>query len=231
MRMLFIAGAGTDVGKTHVTAGLISTLREKGRAVEAIKPLVSGFDPEDWAESDPGRLLRALGRPLALETLQAISPWRYRAPLSPDMAASREGGVIDFPAITSFCLQRMAAPGEGLLLVEGVGGVMSPISPVTTNLDWMLALGAPVLLVGGSYLGSISHTLTAAHVIRTAGLSVLGIVASQSAGADTPFDETLASLERLSGLPVTGVRRDQSSGAWAPRLVAWLDEFGRRLHA
>ncbi len=222
MPALFVAGAGTDVGKTHVTAGLIRALRAQGRPVEALKPLVSGFDPHDWADSDPGRLLQALDRPLDIGALEAISPWRYRAPLSPDMAAAREGAAIDFDGIVSLCRQRIAAAKDSLLLIEGVGGVMSPLSPVTTNLDWMAALSVPVLLVGGSYLGSISHTLTAAAVIRTAGLPLSALAVSESAGAGTPFNETLASLARLSGLAAVGARRDQATVAWTPALLEAL---------
>ena len=219
MRALFVAGAGTDVGKTHVSCGLIEALRAEGRPVQAIKPLVSGFDPDDWSASDPGRLLTALGAPLTEEVLAAISPWRYRAALSPDMAAAREGTAIDLEAILDFCHTRAAAAGDDLLLVEGVGGAMSPVSADTTNLDWMTGLGAPVLLVGGSYLGAISHTLTAARVIQAAGLVVAAVVVSETSLAETPFDETLASIGRLSGRPVVGVARDAPWRDWAPMVL------------
>ena len=222
MSALFVAGAGTDVGKTHVTAGLIEAMRGRGVAVEALKPLASGFDPQDWSQSDPGRLLAALGRPLNAETLQAITPWRFRAALSPDMAAALEGGAVDFDAIVALCRQRMADVGPGGLMIEGVGGVMSPVSPDTTNLDWIKALGAPVLLVTGSYLGSISHALTAASVIGAAGLSLAAIVVSESGPQDPPFDATLASIARLSGCATFGVRRDEAALAWAPPILDHL---------
>jgi dethiobiotin synthetase len=96
---------------------------------------------------------------------------------------------------------------------------MSPVSRTTTNLDWMVALGAPVLLVGGSYLGSISHTLTAISVIRAAGLTLAAVVVSESEAAETPFDETLASLERLSGAAIIGVRRNAQPADWAPAVI------------
>lgn len=223
MNALFIAGAGTDVGKTHVTAGLIEALRARGAQVEALKPLASGFEPQDWSQSDPGRLLTALGRPLTPKTLQAITPWRFRAALSPDMAAELEGGAVDFDAIVALCRQRMAEIGQGRLMIEGVGGVMSPISPDTTNLDWIKALGAPILLVTGSYLGAISHALTAAAVIDGAGLGLAAIVVSESGPLDPPFDATLASISRLSGQAVFGVRRDEAASAWAPPI---LDHLG-----
>ncbi|MBV9509585.1 MAG: AAA family ATPase, partial [Caulobacteraceae bacterium] len=74
MPALFVAGAGTDVGKTFVACGLIRALRARGAAVDALKPVVSGFDPADWAASDPGCLLRALDRAPTLEALETLSP-------------------------------------------------------------------------------------------------------------------------------------------------------------
>ena len=62
-RQIFVSGAHTDVGKTHVACALIRAARAEGLTVEALKPVVSGFSPADWADSDPGRLLAALGEP------------------------------------------------------------------------------------------------------------------------------------------------------------------------
>ena len=223
MSVLFVAGAGTDVGKTHVTAGLVEALVARGAPVAALKPLVSGFDPEDWAESDSGRLLSALGRPLSRAELDALSPWRYRAALSPDMAALREGEAVDFEALVAFCRRRMAARAAGPLLIEGVGGAMSPVSADTTNLDWMRALGAPVVLVSGSYLGAISHALTAAAVIRQSGLDLMAIIVSESAAAGAPLAETVASLRRLSGARLFSLERDQPSAQWAGPIIQGLN--------
>jgi dethiobiotin synthetase len=88
---VFVSGTGTDIGKTFVTAALIHELRRRGRAVDALKPVVSGFDPAQLAASDPGVFLAALGRAPTAAALDRIAPWRYSAPLSPDMAARREG--------------------------------------------------------------------------------------------------------------------------------------------
>ncbi len=222
---MFVAGVGTDVGKTHVTAGLVRALRAAGRPAWAIKPLASGFDLEDWADSDPGRLLAALGRPLRLAELDRICPWRYAAPLAPDMAAAREGRAVELEAMFDFCRREIAADPHRLLLIEGVGGVMSPVAPLATNLDWIRALGLPVLLVGGSYLGSISHMLTALETLKAAGVPVAGRVVSESQAAGTPFDETLDSLARLAGAPFFPVRRDADFAAWAPAILRGLGVF------
>ena len=198
MPALFVAGAGTDVGKTFVTAGLIRALRARGIRTEALKPVVSGFDPADWSASDPAQLLEALGQALSLVALEAMSPWRYAAPLAPDLAARMEGRSVDFAAVTARCRARIATAGDAMLVIEGVGGVMSPLSDDRTGLDLMTALGTPAVLVGGSYLGGISHTLTALAVLRDRGVDVAAIVLSDS-GKDAPLlGETAASLRRFS---------------------------------
>jgi dethiobiotin synthetase len=220
MAALFIAGAGTDVGKTFVAAQLLRALIARGVAVEALKPLVSGFDPADWAGSDPGHLLAALGRPLDAGTLEAISPWRYAAPLSPDMAARLEGRSVDCAAVVDFCRARIAARPNVLVLVEGAGGVMSPVDEATTGLDLMAGIGASVVLIGGSYLGAISHTLTAIEALRSRGLALKAVVVSESLAAGTPFAETAASIGRLSGFsPVIAAPRGLSDLAWREALA------------
>ena len=79
MTAFFITATGTDIGKTFVTKGLIRQMHATGRPVAAIKPVVSGFDPHDWHESDSAVLLAALGRPVALAEVEHISPWRFEA--------------------------------------------------------------------------------------------------------------------------------------------------------
>lgn len=211
MRRLFIAGAHTDVGKTFCACTLLTAARAQGLSVKALKPVVSGFDPNDWVDSDPGRLLAALDRPLTPQTLDAISPLRFRAALSPPMAASLEGATLTLADLTGFCRAGLAASSADLILVEGVGGVMSPIARDATGLDLMIALGLPTVLVGGSYLGSISHTLTAIETLRSRALPILAVVVSQDADPEAPdFRETVASVAAFAGdLPVLAAPRGE----------------------
>lgn len=210
MPTLFIAGTGTDVGKTYVSAAIIRALREANVAVDALKPVVSGFDPDAPAHSDPAVLLEALGQPFAAAALERMSPWRYRAPLSPPLAAAQEGARLDGGAVIALCQERAAATAtDAWLVVESAGGVMSPLDDGRTMLDLAAALQAPVLLVAGSYLGTLSHTLTAAAVLAGAELPLAGIVVSESAGAAPPMRDTVADLaKRLSPRPVVAVGRN-----------------------
>jgi dethiobiotin synthetase len=211
MPTLFIAGTGTDVGKTYVTASLIRGLRVAGVAVDALKPVVSGFDPEAPEGSDPALLLAALGRDGSAEALAEISPWRFRAPLSPPLAAAREGARLSGEAVIAHCVDRAERTPDGTwLVVESAGGIMSPLDDGLTMLDLAAALRAPVLLVAGSYLGTISHTLTAVAVIEAAGLALAGVVVSESDVGAPRLDETVAALAgRLGAAPVIGLQRGQ----------------------
>jgi len=204
---IFVTGTGTDVGKTFVTAALIQHLRATGRRVDAIKPLVSGFDPAAAPASDPGVLLAALDRPPTPAEIDRVSPWRLAAPLSPDLAAAREGRTVDFNALVDVC-RRRAAACAGTLFIEGVGGIMVPLDETHTVLDWMRALRYPVLVVAGSYLGTISHTLTALHVLAQRNLDIAAVVVSESEQAGAPLDDTVASIARFAdSIEVIGVPR------------------------
>jgi dethiobiotin synthetase len=200
MSALFVTATGTDIGKSFVTCGIVAELLRRLRPVAALKPLVSGFDESACAESDPGRLLTALGRELGTAELDRISPWRFRAPLAPDLAAKREGKNVDFADLVKFCRDAVAPAIDGpdALLIEGVGGVMSPIAEKHTVLDWMAELGIPVLLVSGSYLGAQSHALTALAALRGRRLATRAVVVCESPDGGPALADTVQSLARFT---------------------------------
>lgn len=216
MKALFVAGTGTDLGKTHVACALLSAARARGLRIDAFKPVVSGFDPDAPESSDPARLAAAIGRPQAWAE---ISPRRYRAPLAPNLAARLEGETLVMSDLVADCQAWLASRDVDLALVEGAGGVMSPMTDDATNLDLMVALGLPVLLVAGSYLGTASHLLTALEVLRARGLSVATIVVSESLDAPDLAQtlDMLRAFERQA--PIIVAPRDAD---WDARDVADL---------
>jgi dethiobiotin synthetase len=197
MSAFFVTSSGTDIGKTFVTAGLLRTYQNQNRIAHAVKPVLSGFDPANIQESDTGILLAAVKQDATMENVKAITPWRFAAPLAPDMAARREGPSLDFKAVVDF--SRRAIDDNSTLFIEGVGGVMAPLTETHTVMDWIEALGVPTLLVVGSYLGAISHTLTALKTVQSHGFQVAAIVVSESVGSTVPLEDTLSSISRFAG--------------------------------
>ncbi len=217
MSAFFVTSTGTGIGKTFVAAELVRGLRSAGRSVYALKPVITGFDPDDAAESDTGRLLDAVGQPLTLDAIETVSPWRFAAPLSPDMAAAREGREIDWPAMLAHCRRAIERAGRetgAVALIEGIGGVMVPLDAKHTVLDWIAELRISALLVAGSYLGTLSHTLTAAGMLAARGCSLAGVVVNESATQPVPPEETAATLERfLPSVPIVIMPRGGSAAA------------------
>lgn len=217
----FITGTGTDIGKTWLACALLQHWRAEGRPVAAFKPVLSGFDPLQPQASDAGALLAALGRAATTAELDAIAPWRFAAPLAPDMAAALEGRCVDFAELVAYT-RRSAGANSCPTLIEGVGGVMAPIDLRHTVRDWIVAAGLPCVLVSGSYLGSLSHALTALEALARVGAGVTAIVVNETPDSTVTLDATLESLTRhATGIPLVSVARDTPQAGVA-RLAALL---------
>lgn len=212
MAAFFITATGTGIGKTLVTAALAFQLRQKGRPVRALKPLISGFDEK--GPSDTHDLLAAQGLPAT--DFEAISPWRFKAPLSPDMAAIRENRTVPYGDLLDFCRNAMPKTDQ-TLLIEGVGGAFVPLDKDHLVADWIGDLGVASLLVTGSYLGSLSHCLSTVEAMRARNLRIQAIVVSESDNAPVPLSETVATLTRhLPDMPLVPLPRleDGVEPAW-----------------
>ncbi|AMN42026.1 dethiobiotin synthase [Rhodoplanes sp. Z2-YC6860] len=206
MTAFFITATGTDVGKTYLTAGLIRHWRAAGRQVDALKPVASGFDPATVEKSDTCALLGALGKPITAVEIDRVSPWRFSAPLSPDMAAERENRRIDFGAVVKHSRDAIAA-AKDILVIEGIGGIMVPLTEKHTVLDWMAALDIPLVLVAGTYVGTLSHTLTCLDVLTRRGLAVKAIVINDTPGSPVTCQSTVATLQKFEGtISMAGLR-------------------------
>jgi dethiobiotin synthetase len=214
----FITSTGTGIGKTYVTSALIRLARSQNRTVAAFKPVISGFDKREITNSDTGEILAALGEAPTKAAATRVSPWRFTPPLAPNMAARAEGRTLDCAALFAFSRKALQENAD-VVLIEGVGGIMVPLDDERTVLDWIVAAGAPVVLVVGDYLGTISHTLTAVEVLRAWGVEIAAIVVSEGEGASVPFAETLAEIARWTApVRVVGLRRGEGDAALAALL-------------
>jgi len=211
----FVTSTGTGIGKSFITAALVRQAKARGVSVAAYKPVISGFDPAHVEESDTGLILESLGWPLTPEHIKCVSPWRYKAPLAPSMAARQEKMPLNFHALVSYC-QTVLQRREDTILIEGVGGVMVPLNDRRTVLDWIEALGIPTLLVVGTYLGSISHTLTAIAVLRQRHIPVHAIIVNESENASVTLEQTIDELKLWVETPLVPVRRCVDEGQTVP---------------
>jgi dethiobiotin synthetase len=216
----FVSATGTDLGKTYTLCSLLQALRDGGARVGVLKPVLSGFTPDDLAATDSGRLLAAAGQAVTPENVARITPWRFLPPLSPDMAAQRAGVMIPLGEVKGFCTASMV-PGA-IHFVEGAGGIMSPLGSNFLNVDLVQALDARVLLVAGGYLGTISHTLTALAALAQRGIRPGAVVLSGFQAGPVPLEETQASIMRYTDVPVFCVGR----GAGVPAALVEMVRAG-----
>ena len=214
MTAFFVTGAGTDIGKTWVSAALLRHWRSQGLDPAALKPVASGYDPRAPQDSDAAALLAALGQPVDAAHVEAMTPFRLRAPLSPDQAAAREGVRLSAGAIVEACAPRVAA-ARGPLLIEGAGGVMTPLNESETMVDLARAFGAPCLFVCGSYLGAISHALTGLAALKGAGLAAPLVLVNETPGSSVDLAETAATLAaHAGGAAVLTIARGGDDAVW-----------------
>lgn len=176
---LFITSTGTGQGKTYVTRLLCKQLQN----AYAIKPVISGYGEDEV--SDTELIIEAMGRNFSVNE---CSPWRFKQPLSPDLAAKIEGREIIYSELLDFCAR------DEVDIIEGAGGVMSPITSKQTNIDLIADTGSSAILVSSMYLGCISHILTALEVIKQRNIEVAGLILCPVSADDMDAETVLASL-------------------------------------
>lgn len=185
-RGLFVTGTDTDVGKTAVACAIAAGLRAAGLRIGVYKPVASGVAA--CAPSDVARLWEAAGRPLSPE---AVCPQAFGAPLAPVQAAAVEGRRVDEQLLRAGIAAWQAA--SDFLIVEGAGGLFSPLGPHTLGADLARDLGLPLVVVDAARLGAIGRTLATVTAARAVGLSVRAVVLScvrpPSGSPDDPASE------------------------------------------
>lgn len=169
----FITGTDTGVGKTIVTATLLSLFKKRNVDAGVMKPVETGVGPQNSSpgESDAHFLMQTGGIP---DGLEEVSPYRFKLPAAPYLAAQSEGRTIDKNTILkSF---HNLAPKHDIMLVEGVGGILAPVTPDYKIIDLAWDMGLPLIVVSRAGLGTINHTLLTLHAARSRGLIVTGVI-------------------------------------------------------
>jgi len=176
LRGVFVTGTDTGVGKTMVAGAIARHLRRCGRKVEVFKPAASGCRrTREGLVSADAEFLAACADSHRL--LTDITPVRYAAALAPNVAAERKKKPVDLQAI--FDAYADLKGHCECVVVEGVGGLLCPISDDFWVVHLARMMRLPLVIVARAELGTINHTLLTIHAARTAGLQVAGVVVNR----------------------------------------------------
>ena len=200
MRGLFVTGTDTGVGKTVVAGAICAALAARGERVAAFKPVVTGLDEPldgDWPRDH--ELLAAAAN--AGQAPGDVAPLTFGPAVSPHYAAELAATEIDPPALSA--APRAAADRADLLIVEGVGGLLVPLTPDCSVRDLAADLGLPLVIVARTGLGTIGHTLLTVEAARVAGLRVAGIVMTPWDRPEPIEESNRATVERLADVSVS----------------------------
>jgi dethiobiotin synthetase len=221
----FITGTDTGVGKTLVSVALTRALVGLGKRVAVMKPVAAGA--MKTAEGDfNDDALELLAASNVKSAYVDVNPWLLKTPASPHLAARAEGVTIGHDRIQR-AFERLRAAAD-LVLVEGAGGWLAPISATETMADVADRLALPVILVVGLRLGCLSHALLTRDAVRARGLPFAGWIANRMA---TEMPWVAANIETLSSrfgapplgiVPGQGASRSQASPAWATEVAKKL---------
>jgi dethiobiotin synthetase len=192
MRIL-VTGTNTRVGKTWVACALAQALRSAGRQVVAVKPVETGCAGAPGDREDGVLLAQATGQ---AHPTHAI--FRMPEQVPPALASDRSGITIDFDALV-LKLERLG-DGADYLLIEGTGGLLSPLTWEWNMADVAKALGACVLIVGVDRLDTINGTLLTLSALELAGVTCAGVVLTTPELPDQTTGRNAAAIARLSGL-------------------------------
>jgi dethiobiotin synthetase len=225
VRGCFVTAVDTGVGKTVVAAAIAAALRADGVRVAACKPVVTGLDdaPVPGVPADHVLLAQCTG-----QQPQDVTPVTFGPAVSPHLAAELAGTALVAEALTAHV--RAVGAAADAIVVEGVGGLLVPLTRDWSVRDFAVALGLPLVIVARPGLGTINHTLLTVEAARAAGLDVRTIIMNPWPQAPTPMEaDNRTTVQALSGVPVhvlpalpalTAERLATAGAAWP--ISGWL---------
>jgi dethiobiotin synthetase len=202
MHGLFITATDTGAGKTVIASAIARHWRAEGRAFRVCKPVATGavLQQGRFVSDDTLALARAAGE----SDLEAITPFSFADPAAPPVAARVAGTALTLDGLIESVRRRQQEGGT--VLVEGVGGLLCPLTERETVADLAGALGLPLVVVARRSLGTLNHTLLTLEAARHRGLRVLGVVVNETMPVTTLADESnVEELRRRIEVPILAV--------------------------
>jgi dethiobiotin synthetase len=234
---LFVVGTDTGVGKTRVSAAIARSLVGQGRRVGVLKPVATGAvrRGDIWECEDADALIRSVGGDLPLER---VAPLVFEEPLAPSVAARRRGTPLAPETVLKEVRQALGwwAERADVMVVEGVGGLLTPLAERMTVVDLAAALDYPLLIVARRALGTLNHTLMTVECALRRGLRVAGIVLNSAEAGDAGLADATNAEELARHLGPIGLlgelpfQPDEESFAIALACMEWYDRFKRPRH-
>jgi dethiobiotin synthetase len=200
LRGVFVTGTDTEVGKSVVAASICAALTARGELVAAFKPVVTGLDEEPGVFGRDHELLASAAN--SGQTPDDVAPYRFGPPVSPHLAAELADLTIEPAHLLA------TARDHELVICEGVGGLLVPITPGYLVRDLAVDLGLPVVIAARPGLGTINHSLLTVEAARAAGLQVAGVVMTPWPEQSSPMERSnRAAVEQLGRVAVSGLPR------------------------
>jgi dethiobiotin synthetase len=214
MHGLFFTGTDTGVGKTWVTAGVARSLRARGRPVRVCKPVATGAErvQGQLQSADALVLAEAVGTP---DRWAEVTPWIFPEPVAPAVAARWHGAELTIESLAEEA-RRFGRAGD-MVLVEGVGGLLCPLTETETVADLAESLQLPLVIVARRSLGTLNHTLLTLEAAQRRGLPVAGVVVNETVRPDGLADQSnVEELRRRLSVPILAVVEFREHGQPGP---------------
>ena len=212
MSKYFITGTGTDIGKTFVTSLLVKNLGQKNKMI-GIKPIAAGIEVDHSLNNDVTSLLKSSN---SLLTGEDINFYTFKKAVSPHIGAEEEKVNVDFEFIKNKI--DVLADQFDHILIEGVGGLMSPVDNSRTNLDLIKYLHVPVILIVGLKLGCINEALLTLEALQSHNIQIKGWIANEVDSKMLEINKNIEYLKKNIDCPLIEIIQHQSKQTKAPRL-------------
>jgi dethiobiotin synthetase len=218
MNGLFFTGTDTGIGKTFVLAAVARALRRLGEPVRVCKPVATGATWQDgsWLSDDTRQLAAAASD----GDNAAITPWTFPEAAAPPVAARLAGATLSLPDIVAAVQRR--ANQKDLLLVEGVGGLLCPLTERETIADLVAELRLPLIVVARRSLGTLNHTLLTLEIAQRRGLPIAGVIVNETAPVLNVAEQTnVEELRKRLDVPLLAVVPYRAPDAAGLERIDW----------
>ena len=198
MKPLFVTATDTDIGKTYVCAGLAYALKKSGIDVGIMKPFACGVREKIGFSSNDLTILTNAAMVDDDETI--INPFFFPVPASPYTAAKNLGIKIDIAHVME-CFRKLDKIHD-IILVEGIGGIMTPILKDYAIIDLIKDLDANTIIVTSSKIGTVNHTVLTCNICKNMNIPITGLIINNFDSTGYPIPELERDLNALTDLPV-----------------------------